>query len=292
MPLEHTIQCDDIQPWLSAYALGEADDEAAAQAHLAACPQCQRDLQQYRLVAGMLPYSAPEIAPPPQLRAQVIAAVEQAAAVSAPARAAAPAKMRPLAPPAQSRRSRSFWAALTFAAMSLALLAWNVSLRRELDQQQAQVALSRQGWQTMIALLNDSSLRWYALGAPAAGAGQTAAQGHFWTVPQGQVACLVAQGLPDLPEGQIYQVWLVHDGAEISAATFEAHDGGAWTLVRTDEPLAQYSGVFVTVEPAGGSSWPAGPRVISGDLAVAQTPTSADRQELMSLLWGARPLHD
>ena len=85
MPAEQSNLCDDIQPWLAAYALGDAEEGAAARAHLAVCPRCQHDLREYQLVAGMLPYSAPEAVPRPELREQVIAAVKQQVAESTPA---------------------------------------------------------------------------------------------------------------------------------------------------------------------------------------------------------------
>src|SRR4051812_39238575 len=97
MPAEQSNICDDIQPWLAAYALGDAEEGAApARAHLAVCPRCQHDLREYRLVAGMLPFSVPEAAPKPELREQVIAAVKrelaesQATSMPSPASSAAP----------------------------------------------------------------------------------------------------------------------------------------------------------------------------------------------------------
>jgi hypothetical protein len=292
MPAEQSNLCDDIQPWLAAYALGDTEEgAAAARAHLAVCPRCQRDLREYRLVAGMLPYSAPEAAPQPELREHVIAAVRRQVAESTPAphpapfaAPAAPAHHPPLLL-SGFRRRRSFWATLAFAALALALLGWNISLRRELASQTAIVALSRQNWQTMIVLLNDSALRWYAVAAdPAPPPGQYAAHGHFWASPKAQVACLVVQGLPDLPDDQVYQVWLERGSEQSSGGTFEAHNGNAWAFVRSDTPITGYSAMFVTIEPAGGSAAPDGPRVISGTLSGATTVGWADRQQLLERL--------
>jgi hypothetical protein len=287
MPAEQSNLCDDIQPWLAAYALGDAEDDPTPLKHLAACPRCQRDFQEYRLVAGLLPFSAPESMPRPELREQVIAKVERHAAEQALASWQRPAIPEPEAPAIRPRRSRSFWAALAFATLALALLGWNIRLQGELDRQAAQVAQNRQSWQTMIALLNDSSLRWYTLAAqPSDGATQSMANGHFWTTPRSLVACLVAQDLPDLPAGKVYQIWLMREGKLASGGTFEARGGNAWTFVRADEPLAGFSEIFVTMEPEGGSPAPAGPRVMGGTLSVATVAGSAERQELLKLLRG------
>jgi hypothetical protein len=284
MPAEQSNLCDEIQPWLAAYALGDAEEgAAAARAHLAVCPSCQRDLREYRLVAGMLPYSASESAPRPALREQVIAAVAQAAEPSPDPRPALHAT--PGVPTRNPGRRRLLWATLAFAGLALALLVWNISLQRELESQTAIVAQSRQNWQTMIVLLDDAALARYAVAAdPPPPAGEYPAHGHFWASPQEQVACLVVQGLPELPAEQVYQVWLVNGNRQSSGGTFEAHNRKGWTLVGLEQPITTYRELFVTIEPAGGSAAPAGARVLSSTLAGATTAGFADRQELLGLL--------
>jgi len=92
------------------------------------------------------------------------------------------------------------------------------------------------------------------------------------------------QGLPDLPDDQVYQVWLARGDQQASGGIFEAHNGKAWAFVRPSEPILGYSELFVTVEPAGGNTWPGGPRVISGKLSGATTAGLADRQALLGLV--------
>jgi len=287
MPAEQPNICDDLQPWLAAYALGDAEEGAApARAHLAVCPRCQRALREYRMVAGMLPFSAPEAMPKPELREQVIAAVKRQVADSL--HTSVPSPALPATPLASARRPsqrRWFWAALAFAVLALALLGWNISLRRDLDRQTALVVQSRKDWQTMIVLLDDEALAKYAIAADVAPpAGQAAARGDFLASPQAQVACLVAQGLPELQAGQVYQVWLVRGDQQSSGGTFEVHNGNTWAFVQGSQPITSYDAMFVTVEPTGGNTWPAGPRVMSGTLSGATTAGLADRQELLGLL--------
>jgi anti-sigma factor RsiW len=288
MPPERLDLCEDMQPWLAAYALGESTDEAERRSHLATCPRCQHDLHEYQLVALLLPYSAPETAPRPELREQVIAAVGRQAA-PLPMAAASPPALRPEPTAAHKpRRPRSFWAALAFAALALLMFGWNIALWGELSRQTTQIAQSRQNWQTMIVLMDDSTLRWYAIAAdPPPAAGEYASHGHVWASPQSQVACLVAQGLPELPDGDVYQVWLARGDEQISGGTFEARNGKAWTFVEAQEPIIGYSEIFVTVEPAGGNTWPGGQRVMSGSLSGGTTAGVAERQELRDLLSSA-----
>ena len=255
MTSESNDPCIDIQPQLAAYALGEVEAQPQLLDHLAECPACQRDLRAYMQVADVLPYTAPEAEPPHDLRDRIIAAIAEAHA--------------PQPAPAHTPRPRWRWSSFspTFAvalAMIIALLGWNISLQRQLNAQAAQIRASREGWQTMTALLNDPDVHWYAL----TGAG---ASGHFWATPGGQVGCLVVQGLPSLAEGQVYQVWLTHGSERVSGGTFEGRNGSGWVLVRANEALIDYDTLDVTVEPDGGSPAPTGPPLLRGTIAATRT---------------------
>jgi hypothetical protein len=282
-----------MQPWLAARALGEAADEAEQLAHLAVCPRCQHDLHEYRLVAGLLPYSALETTPRPALREQVIAAIQQQAAPPMPAVPPPTLADESAVAARRPRRPRSLWAASAFAALALLMFVWNISLRNELGRQTAQVLQSRQNWQTMIVLLDDSALRWYAIAAdPPPEAGTYASHGRVWASPESPVACLVAQGLPELQAGQVYQVWLARGAEQASGGTFEARSGKAWMFVDAGQPITGFNEIFVTIEPAGGSAAPDGQRVMSGSLVAATTAGIAERQELRDLLSGLVRLED
>jgi anti-sigma-K factor RskA len=272
-----SLQCDDIQPWLAAYALGEADDDPAARAHLMDCPKCQGDLREYRSVAGLLPYGVAEAIPPAKVRERLIAAVGAAAGQPAAAPLPRPqSRLSRLWPP-RPIVSRAGWVAVGFALLSLVLLSWNMALQRQVNRQANQLVASGRGWQSVIVLLNDASLRWYTVSGEQA-------NGRLWATPQGDQACLVAQQLPTLAEGQVYQVWLSHAGEQVSGGTFEARNGNAWIIIGTQEPIANYATVFVTIEPDGGSAMPTGMRVLNGTLTSGTTASSADRLALARLL--------
>jgi anti-sigma-K factor RskA len=284
MSLDPTDPCAELQPQIAAYALGETEAAAELLEHLAMCPACQRDLRAYVQVARMLPYEAPDVAPPPGLRARILSAVEESTAAT-PAAASLPlsrstsrGKEQPTEQPQRRRWPLPLFRPVLGLALAalVALLGWNIALQRQLGAQADQITANRATWQTMIALLNDPAVRWYTV------AGDTAV-GHFWAVPRGKVACLVVQGLPALKDDQVYQVWLVHSGEHTSGGVFEAHSGNGWVLIRLDEPLSNYEFVGVTIEPRGGSAAPTSPPVLQGQLAAAHLPTAADRQQLLSL---------
>jgi len=270
--------CDEIQAWLAAYALGEAEEDVAARAHLDACPRCQGDMREYRRVAALLPFAAPVAAPAPELRDRIVGAVARAA--SGARENPRPARPDRAAPRPWRFFARPAWPTAAFAALSVALLIWSFVLLNQVNSQAEELAFHRRSWQTMIAMLNDSSIRWYAMAG-----GQSS--GHVWALPQGQDVCFVAQGLPAVAQGQVLQLWVGRPGRELSGGTFVARDGAVWVLFRTDEPLSSYQTVFVTIEPSGGSLAPTGPRVLSGSLAVASAPGLADRQEILRLVGDA-----
>jgi len=279
--MEQSLQCENIQPWLAAYALGDVDDDPAARQHLEVCQACQASLREYRGVAGLIGYAATETAPPAELRERIVGAVAAAAGqplAAEPMRRPRPQPERARWRPQWPAFSRAAWTAAAFAVLSLGLLFWNVTLQRQINTQSAQLAESGRGWQSVIVLLNDASLRWYSV------AGDQA-NGRFWTTPQSQEACLIAQRLPDLPANQVYQVWLAHDGNQVDGGTFEAHGGNAWVIVRPGDAMSSYSSVFVTIEPAGGSAWPTGQRVLTGALSGGTTASAVDRQALALLLY-------
>jgi anti-sigma-K factor RskA len=67
-------------------------------------------------------------------------------------------------------------------------------------------------------------------------------------------AAFLASGLPEPPEGKVYQLWFADGGSMRSAGLMdEAGDTGAAMLEGT---LDGASGIGITVEPAGGSAQP------------------------------------
>ncbi|HWQ13867.1 MAG TPA: anti-sigma factor [Roseiflexaceae bacterium] len=241
--------CEELQPRLAAYALGEDTPDDEARHHLEACPACQRAFRDYAAVAGALLFAAPDAVPPPALRERVIAAVAPQARQALPH----PTRYRPRLLPGLRL---AFAAAL---ALLIALLGWNLSLRAQVQAQAALLANSREGWQTTIALLNDPDVQRYPLRSGAA-------SGSLWTTPGSEVACFVVQGLPAIGADRVYQVWLVDGGAPQSAGVFEARNGNGWVILRAGAPVTSYRQVAVTVEPRGGSAAPTGPQVLTGEL--------------------------
>jgi anti-sigma-K factor RskA len=258
MPALDIPSCDEVEPLLAAFALGDHDAEARAliEAHLDACATCRHTLAAYQMVAHLLPLGAPDAAPSPELRARVTAAV----AAAARREDAAPPRGAP--PQSWWRRARRWlpragWALATVALA--ALLVWNLALQRDLAdartaQQRDAVALA--------ALLHDPQVQQLLLRGDAIA---PAARGTLVLALSRNEASLAVSGLPALPAGHVYQLWLVRQGQRISGGTFTVDAEGCGNLVvQTPAPLSSYDTVGVTVEPAGGSPGPTTPRVIGG----------------------------
>jgi anti-sigma-K factor RskA len=250
--------CDEYRPLLAAHALGEREMDAEARAHLQTCEECRGAYGEYAAVARALPFAAPEVAPPAHLRQRIIDAVETPPAVTQPTRRSVPAPPLRRALP----RALGLWAALALIAIG-GLLGWNLTLRSQLDTQARQIVASREGWQTMVALMNDPEVRATSLAG-------SAARGSLWSVPGRDVACLMALDLPALASDQVYQVWLLDGERRVSGGVFEGRSGSGWVIVRAEAPLGSYEGIAVTVEPRGGSASPSGPEVLAGLLARPQ----------------------
>ncbi len=89
------------------------------------------------------------------------------------------------------------------------------------------------------------------------------ATGKLLVDPDGTDAYLVAAGLPTLPSDKGYQLWLLQGEERTSGGVFRVDERGAGSLlVRSPQPLADYTGCGITIEPATGSDRPTGERVL------------------------------
>ena len=89
------------------------------------------------------------------------------------------------------------------------------------------------------------------------------ARGNLVINPEGNNAYLVTSGLPSLPAGKAYQLWLSEGDTRISAAVFTVDArGSASMFVYSPKPMSSYTSCGITIEPASGSDWPTGDRVL------------------------------
>ena len=209
------------------------DEREAFERHLDDCTVCREEVAELLPAAHALPMASPQMTPPPELKARIMAEVEREAALLA--QAGEPAD-RPAAAP---RRRRQWFTGWRLAPVAAALLLAGVLAGTALDR--------------------DPS-----------GAGEPAARTVAVTVdrdraPDGSAelrvsggeAMLVGRGMPAPPEGRVYQVWVMPKGSNTPEPTdvlFSPRTDGSVTAAIPNVENAKM--VLVTDEPLGGSDEP------------------------------------
>jgi anti-sigma-K factor RskA len=224
----------DIHALSGAYAVDALDDIERVQfeRHLAECETCRAEVRSLREATAMLA-EAVQQEPPAGLRERVLAGIET---------------VRPLPPvPAVTQRAeeprhrRRFPALVAAAAVAAVLGLGGVVAWQPWADDTSQGDLSAA----------DRVLR-----APDAESWeQRMDDGATVTLTRSQKlnqAVVTAEGMPELSDEQVYELWLQHDGVMVPAGLMEGESG---TLVLEGDPsTAQAAGI--TIEPAGGSEEP------------------------------------
>jgi anti-sigma-K factor RskA len=253
---------DEIQEMLPAFVLDAIDDadRARVERHLPQCDVCARVAADFRAVADQLPFAVPSIEPPADLRYRVLAA-------TMPRTARAPSFVDSL-----SAGLSNLFRAPAFAALALvlivALAVWNVSLQNQIAQQ---AALNTQVMTEMAQQRDFMTTMAYAGGQPKQLQGTQVAvraAGRLYGAPDESMLALIAVDMPTLPQGKVYQFWLIdQSGDRTSGGTFTVDAAGrGWLLIRAPKPLSNYQGVGVTEEPMGGSPAPTGAKMLGTSL--------------------------
>lgn len=232
---------------LAAYILNalEADEARSVKAHLRSCAECQKVLEQYQAIGDGLAMTVTPGNPPLRVRARLIAQL---------------AARKPIK--ADSTRRVSIWQTLTGLALAISLaisLAINAFTLWQLTQvQHQQIALQEQ----LRANQRAMSVVAYP-GARALPIKSDQASGTLVLNTEIKSGVLIVHGLASLEQSRVYQAWLIKpDGGRISAGVFQAESGVTVFVIASPDPLSEFIGVGVTVEPAGGSPAPTGPRIL------------------------------
>lgn len=232
---------------IPAYALGalDADESAALESHLTTCASCRTELAEYRSLSQSLLTAVPPKQPSAALRKRLQNRLPSAGQPSRP------------------KWNFSF-SRLAMGLAVLALLALNLASFmqvRQIRAQQASLLNQVADTQAALALLSSSTLQLVAIDG-------INISGTLLLDKQNNQAVLIARNLPALAEDQIYQIWLIEpDEGRVSAGLFRPESGGTYTtkVLSSTQPLTNYLGIGVTIEPAGGSDAPTGKRVLKVD---------------------------
>ena len=222
---------------LGAYALGAVDAQEAAhmRAFLEHDPDAEAELAELLAAVSVLPELADPMMPPPGLRDRISAAaladlpapplafVPPVAATPVPVAAAQlPANVVRPKPAFWQRASVWATAAAALLLISIGLLYWNMQLRNEISTTPPVETLA----------LSTTEM------APDA-------HGEVKYMPQEGLIMLDVRDLPPLPEGYVYEVWLIGEGDPVPAGVF-AHSTAQHAIVAD---RSQFTTIAITMEP-------------------------------------------
>ncbi len=231
---------EEMSHLLPSYVTGglEPDEIAAVKRHLRRCVRCRALLAEYRSAFDAVGLSVPLKEPPPSLRSRIIDSLP----AQPPYRLPSPIRFILDHPRAAIAASfavllilfGSIW--LNVSGISgAALPAGNHSARSAED---------------ILAVMSGTSVAPDARAIIAIGADETS-------------GVLYAFGLPVLPAGYAYQLWLMKDGVRKSGGVFRVTpEGHAVHHIRLPVPLTEFPTFGITVEPESGSDDPTGSKIL------------------------------
>ena len=247
-------QCASFRENIPAYALGalDADEAAALEAHLRTCDSCPTELADFRAISDALLMAIPPRRPPAALRQRLQARLPGASLSS-------------------RQKTRRLWSSWSFGQFALgmaivllvALNVFSLFQIQALQRQQAKFARQIQTGQAAFAMLAYPDTKSLPINGSAPGIA-----GTLLFDRDHNAAVLIVWNLPAIAANQSYQIWLVDkQGDRTSAGLFRPEPGQPITsqTVFSTQALSGFSGLGVTVEPAGGSPQPTGARVLKVD---------------------------
>ncbi|MBI3741831.1 MAG: anti-sigma factor [Chloroflexi bacterium] len=239
-----------VEEWIPFYLLGGLDayETEMVEKHLPRCAQCRAVLEDLRGGAQALPYAARPIPPSPRVKRDLFNRVHadlRANSAASQARAIA------------TSANWFDWLRVPSRAVALASLillvlsiAWALSLRAQVDQLHAQVNEQR----VALTLLSKPSTVTKDFQATAV---QPNARGQLIADLSDHRALLVVSGLKPLPQGRVYEAWLIKGKTPVGVGTFVVDANGVGQiLINAPEPLRVYQIAALTEEPEGGSALP------------------------------------
>ncbi|MBI3967559.1 MAG: anti-sigma factor, partial [Chloroflexi bacterium] len=222
-----------LEGTLAAYALGALpeDEHSEVEGHVRNCDECREILRGYEAVVSELAGAFEAPTSSPDLRDRIVSAVRNADGPTTASAAPEPLsgsteasadRVSPVTPILGRRRwpTRSALALAAMLAVTIGLGWYAVQLRSLSDNQASEIESLRERLaqqESQLATLTQGR-RFVSLrgtqGAPAASA--VAAELDRRTV-------LVVDGLPPVPSGRVYQIWVIVGGVPRSAGILDLH---------------------------------------------------------------------
>jgi anti-sigma-K factor RskA len=196
---------EQFENLMTAYVLGDLDPtetEAFVQM-LEEYPELKAEVAKRQAAFALLPYALPEVAPPPHVRSQILAAAQETRS------------------PDRSRRRFSWsWSeTLASAAVLVAVILGVDTYYTHQALNRSQSLANRQA--EILAVLQDPQARWVALKGA-----NTASSGQVIFDHEQKKLVLALKKLDSLSSSQIYRLWAVVDHQKIACSDFHAQESG------------------------------------------------------------------
>jgi anti-sigma-K factor RskA len=266
----------DLHTLTGAYALDALDSASEVtrfNRHLSRCQSCASEVRGFREVATAMAFAATAEAPA-AMREQVMAAAARTRQL--------PPEIRTHARPRRTRGTAPWlpWLSGAVATAAIAVAVFfgfsQAHTQHELNQARAQnqalaAAQARVEAELTQAKQHDQALA-QILGAP-----HVTLLSH--STSKGGVAVVVldaatrklvvaTSGLPALPPGKVYQLWLIGPVKIVSAGLLPSAQGGGVTTPVVATGIVKGDKLGLTVEPAGGSKQPTTTPIVALPLPV------------------------
>ncbi len=229
----------EIHALSGAYAIDALDDIERAQfeRHLAECAECRDEVDSLREAAGLLPETTTAV-PSDALRERVLAGIATVRPLP-PLAVDAPARRRPRFRPAALVAAAA--AVIAVSAGAVVWQPWDTDTSQSPTLSAEDRVLQADDAEKYVRNLGD---------------GSTATVVRSKSLNQ---AVVLTSGMPPLPDGKIYELWLNHKGVMVPAGLMS--DGSDSVILLQGDP-AQAIGAGITIEPApDGSTEPTGETV-------------------------------
>jgi len=232
---------------IPAYTLGalDAEDVAALEAHLRTCASCRNELAACRATSDGLLMTLPPQKPSAALRRRL---------------------QRRLPSAQKATRPRPNWSFSRVAVgiaivLLLALNVFSILQVRALQSQQAQLMDQIQNGQMALAMLSYPNTESFPIS-------EESVTGSLLLDKEYNNAVLILRGLPSISDDQTYQVWLIAPNEERTSAGLLRPQADLPFIsepIYSTQDLANFIGIGMTIEPAGGSDHPTGLQIFRID---------------------------
>jgi hypothetical protein len=258
---EELMDCEQVRELLDGYALGAAspDEASAVERHIADCLGCWEELSKSQQTAALLAVSVPLRKAPARLEQRVMAQVERERV-----------GVREEPKPSFWERFRINWPA-TAGALGVASVAAilfssflqmqvsdleseNNELRADLrsttfslERQLSQTDSQLEEQQTAFLVLADSGAREVS----DHGSGDSESSLYYKWSPDTKKGLVRCTGMPILPPGKVYQLWVTTTGPDYPITAFRTFDGTC-QVVMDMAGFGNVAGMGISIEDSPG----------------------------------------